>query len=643
MPAFLTIGGVVALVIVWTGWIVWGHVNAVKSAAHRFEEHSRAGNLEAAAHVLDTLLEPELVWAERMARQGLWLSRVPLLGPQVKQIRALVLQGVEAARVAGEAVSIMADVQNDVALAQAVAPEDLFKWNEQTPATRSAVFSALARRADDLELLHVRLQEAQTALTEIPRSSLWPGIATARDQFVSLITGAEQALNVSTPFIALLPELGGFDAPRNYLLILQNNTELRPTGGFWGTFGVLTVQNGAVTHFETDDVYVLDGPAMGGVQFVPPPSAMAKYIQLKDGWFFRDANWSPDVPTSVAQALKMYVAQTTLPNPSSPIVAPRVKFDGAILLNPDVVVRVLEVVGPIQMKGVSFDARWFVEALEYQVEQEFVKEGLATTDRKDIIKPLGEELLRRVEHASGDTFAKVMHAMSTSLDENDILLYSTRPAVQRVIEKRGWAGDMRIHAKHDHFMVVDANLAAYKTDHAIRRSYSYGIARNQAGRLVATLRIDYNHTVPTFDYRTTRYRTYTRVYVPLGSELIRVNGALENDKLLRPDGAPGKADIGEEFGATVFGAFTSVEPGRKGTLTFQYLLPDSVEELVKDGTYTLDVQRQGGVGHVPLSLNLNFGRSISYAYPAEAPDAWFDNAYTVSTTAAPFQSFRVGF
>jgi hypothetical protein len=345
----------------------------------------------------------------------------------------------------------------------------------------------------------------------------------------------------------------------------------------------------------------------------------------------------------VEQALRMYTRQTTLAKPSGPIVAPRVHFDGAVLLNPDVVVRVLQVVGPIAMNGVSFDARWFVEALEYQVEQEFVKQGLATTDRKDIIKPLGEELLRRIERASGETFTGVMHALSESLDENDILLYSTRPMVQRVLEKRGWAGDMRIHAKHDHFMVVDANLAAYKTDHAIRRSYSYGIRRNQAGRLVATLRIDYNHTVPTFDYRTTRYRTYTRVYVPLGSELVRVEGALQNDRLIRPDGAPGTADTSEEFGATVFGAFTSVEPGRKGSLTFQYLLPKAVETMVEEGNYTLDIQRQSGVGHVPISLQLNFGKPITYAQPSETPEYWFDDVYTTTTTALPFQSFHVGF
>ena len=91
----------------------------------------------------------------------------------------------------------------------------------------------------------------------------------------------------------------------------------------------------------------------------------------------------------------------------------------------------------------------------------------------------------------------------------------------------------------------------------------------------------------------------------------------------------------------MFAAFTSVEPGASGSLTFHYLLPERIERQIEKGAYVLDVQRQIGVGRVPLSLNIDFGKQVMAAEPGEARAFWYDDTYTYSTTLDPFQSFQV--
>jgi len=251
-------------------------------------------------------------------------------------------------------------------------------------------------------------------------------------------------------------------------------------------------------------------------------------------------------------------------------------------------------------------------------------------------------LFERFQEADSNVLASVLNDALDLLNNNDILVYSTSPSVQAVFHKQGWSGALRVSDKHDHLMFVDANLSALKTDSVMDRVYTYSVHSDIAGNLIATARIDYNHNGD-FDYRTTRYRTYARVYVPLGSELISVEGSLLDDIKRNPDATPGNVDVYEEAGSTVFGAFTSVEPGATGSIEFVYKLPKRVADLVDAGQYLLNIQRQPGVGDVKLNLNLDFNEPVASAGPEELPEYWFDDSYTYFTTAIPFQTFVVEF
>src|SRR5690606_17160462 len=138
--------------------------------------------------------------------------------------------------------------------------------------------------------------------------------------------------------------------------------------------------------------------------------------------------------------------------------------------------------------------------------------------------------------------------------------------------------------------VVDANIGALKTDRLVDRSRTYQVRERQDGQYEATLRLTYKNN-GFFDYRTTRYRTYVRVYVPIGSELIQSTGFVDQDKSFSYV-AP---QVYAEFDKTVFAGFVSVEPGQERYAELTYLLPPWLQDRIKtEHRYTLTVKKQPG-------------------------------------------------
>jgi len=175
----------------------------------------------------------------------------------------------------------------------------------------------------------------------------------------------------------------------------------------------------------------------------------------------------------------------------------------------------------------------------------------------------------------------------------------------------------------------------------VKRSIVYRIDPKDGG-YQATVAITYTHE-GSFDWKTSRYRTYTRVYTPAGSILVSVDGSLLNDAIRNPQGLPGVVTTESEFGLTSFGTFTSVEPGQTHVLTFVYRLPQSVNDAVKNGSYTLKFFKQIGADPRDVTLHLDFHTPVRSAVPAEPSTAWGDETYSVSSILDTDKEFQVNF
>ena len=251
------------------------------------------------------------------------------------------------------------------------------------------------------------------------------------------------------------------------------------------------------------------------------------------------------------------------------------------------------------------------------MEYGYSQEQIPVEQRKMLVHKLGRALLDKIQNAPPTKWKALLDIIFQSLSDRHILVYDTRPQFQSAIQDQGWSGVVHCADQfettgllpapacvgEDFLMVIDANLAALKTDAAVTRTINYTI-RPSGDKFIGRVSITYNHRGK-FDWRTTRYRSYTRIYLPPGTKFLRGEGAMLKDK----SSEPGIFDVGDELGKMVVGAFLSVEPQSSHTLAAEFELAPLVVEKIKNGMYTLFVQKQAGtLGH-ELTLDLDFGKT----------------------------------
>ncbi|HEU0050851.1 MAG TPA: DUF4012 domain-containing protein, partial [Patescibacteria group bacterium] len=428
--------------------------------------------------------------------------------------------------------------------------------------------------------------------------------------------------------------MAGYPAPKNYLVVLQNADEMRPTGGFLGNVGTVEINAADIQHLEFQDVYAIDNPISGVWKELPPDPIKRQLGQSL--LFFRDSNWSPDFPTSAARMADFYDRELSLAS------VPHQPIDGVIALEPGFFSGLLTMTGPIVIDGTEFNADNFFTQLEYNVEIGFLNQGKTVEQRKQIVSKLGDALIQRLMNLPSSKWGDLLDFFTRSLVQKDVLIYEKDQKILALLDANGWSGRTQ-SPPQDFLWVVDANLAALKTDGVMDKRIQYHVDMTDPNGPTATVTLTYRNTNRTPTWRYTRYRDYVRVYVPDGSQLISSSGAMLND-ITKTGGhvIPGKVDVMHELGKTIFGAFWAIEPGETRQLLFTYRLPSSVVDPWTQGEYQLYVQKQPGAKQ-RLTLDLGFGKNLKAAEPAEAKNEYGDQNYRVSMPLDADRTFDIKF
>ncbi|MDZ4385485.1 MAG: DUF4012 domain-containing protein, partial [Candidatus Moranbacteria bacterium] len=406
--------------------------------------------------------------------------------------------------------------------------------------------------------------------------------------------------------------LGG-NGMRKYLFLFQNNQEMRATGGFIGTYGVLDIFNGNVRNFFIDGIYNPDGQLR---EKVIPPVPIQK---ISAAWSLHDSNWFPDFPKSAEKAAWFY-EKTGGPT-----------VDGVITMTPTVMQKMLEITGPIELPeyGVTVDKDNFVEKIQYEVEVDYDKE---LNKPKQILADLAPKILDKLFNARNfSDIVRTMSVLSESLDEKQILIYSKNSEIEKVLSEQGWSGEI-LDTQKDYVSVVNTNINGYKTDGVVDEKIEHRAEIQSDGSVVDTLIITRHHNGGSLDHDWWNKvnADYMRVYVPKGSILLSAEGqtreyntppldyhalAFKQDAQVRMEEDSLEIDeesgtkIYEDSGKTVFANWVYVSPQETVVIKYKYLLPF---KLGMDGkgkpadAYSLLAQKQAG------SLGSAFTAEIAY-------------------------------
>lgn len=361
---------------------------------------------------------------------------------------------------------------------------------------------------------------------------------------------------------------------RTYLLMLQNNYELRPGGGFLGQYAVVKVKDGEVISTFVEDANLLDQRI--NIK-VTPPYPLTRKLQLKR-WKFRDSNFSPDFPTNAEKAQYFYR-----------LAGGGQKFDGVIAVNSTIFDRALEITGPIQVPGYpeTYTSDGGSLKLQERVEKAYLGDDVAAElkqNRKAIMRPLANEMVKRLTQV--ENIPKAIELGRAELREKDIMLYFKDPELQKVVVDAKWGGVVNTEWKNDYLMLVDANMGALKSDYYMKRAIDY-VVDFTGEKPIATLTHTYTHTATRGDWRTSDYHTYLRAYVPEGSTLLerKLVGSPLTDKA---------------FGKTYFGVFVDTLINGSTAGMIKYQLPDTI----KPENYQLMIEKQSGVGTIPVTITI---------------------------------------
>lgn len=361
---------------------------------------------------------------------------------------------------------------------------------------------------------------------------------------------------------------------RTYLVLFQNNYELRPGGGFIGSFGVLKVKDGSILEFAVHDTGNFDGRIPSTVE---PPYPMRELLRI-DSWKFRDSNYSPDFPTNAKQAEKFYQMGEGSES-----------FDGIVGITTDVLTSFLKVTGPVEVDGYpgSYGGETAVWDLEYQVEKGFIEQNIDRGERKSMMNLLGWKVLDRVKMLSIADRYRLLEVVLADLHEKDIQLFFRDQEISRAVNSAGWSGALDGVWSNDAWASVDANLGAWKSDYFVKRSYEY-VVDFSGEKPTAKFSITYQHTAEQKDWRTNDYQSFLRLYVPKGSWLVASEG-FSSDPV-----------FGEDAGRKTFGAIVNVPLRGEKVVSFTYTLPESVQS----DFYELLIEKQPGLHRIPVSVTI---------------------------------------
>ena len=403
----------------------------------------------------------------------------------------------------------------------------------------------------------------------------------------------------------LIPALAGYPDRSSFLVLFQNNTELRPTGGFLGTYGIMQTRQGEIPRFETHNIYHMDMPLEGKMR-VEPPGPIAQY--LNPDWYMRDSNWSPHWPEAASQIEWFYHKENKMLPPQNRINNFQGVFDGVIGITPEVAADLLSLTGPVEVEGERYNSDNLVDLLQYQVEKGYKKTSRTSWERKEVVGGILKKLKIKLFNLPAKQWSRMLDILNENLTKKNILLYFKNDHHENLVQDLGWGGSVKDFPQ-DYLMVVDSNMAALKTDAAIERSVSYSLDKGVNG-MFADVNIRYSHNQEP-SWKISEYKSYTRILVPRGSELLEADR-----KNLSPSQEEAGINKKNIHGKTSFGTYLRLAPKEIGKLHLKYKLPSRVAKEIKEtGSYELLLQKQPGTVIKDSSIDINLDDKIKSYQP----------------------------
>lgn len=428
---------------------------------------------------------------------------------------------------------------------------------------------------------------------------------------------------------------------KHILVFFQNTAEMRPGGGFIGSYADLTIKNGQLAGIDVRDIYDPDGQL--DLKVVPPQEIKT----MTQDWGARDANWFFDFPTS-AKTVVYFLENSKMYSEKN------VTFDGAIGLNLNVMKSVLGVIGPVPLeeyKVVIDDQNFFKEI---QREVETGKDKIAG-EPKRILKILAPIVLERMKVLSQSQLQDLVERIGKHFSYKDIMIYMKNQDMQYFMEMANVGGSVfRLPNNFwgSYLGVANANVAGGKTDVFMDERIEASIDVDTSGGTFTDLQVTRSHFGEDEKdpwWKATN-KNFIQIYTNPNASFISLKGNDVKNLISKFDYDMNgyvrlpQLELIEKtkifvntyqtwtmqaFGKAVFGTWFNVPAGISKTLRIRYQAPGDKQMTITNGkVFTFVFDKQSGVNtRIKISISAPFGytwvesQSPVFSYENEDPES----------------------
>jgi len=547
--------------------------------------------------------------AARIRTEHVWSGYSHLVMPLVHAVLRIPMgdRGVQAFERMDKLLDVVAEIETELLAVNSsvlsLGSSLLISQSDGKPPAPIVAVDALRKSVPSVR---IKLNLASAHLTSLKNSPAFPlYLPYVQKQIEKAHTNIDtlrQIAEVGERISQLYPFIGGFREKQHVLILLQNSSELRPTGGFIGSLAHLTISEGVLEEIRVEDIYTLDGQLKGHVD---PPLPIRELL-TQEHWYLRDSNWNPDFQKTAETAGFFYEKETGE------------KIDSIVAVTSSLIVRLLKIIGPVDIPSFNdrITADNFYLKSHYYTQANFFP---GSTQKKDFLGGLMEAILQKVKNNPQSGIA-IMGIIHDSLASKDIQLYVANPEGEEIVQQFGWGGktpagstcimpENQPSCQFSYVYINEANMSINKVNAFIDRSDMRLVRISEDGKISETVTRKIQNQ-SRGETGTGVYTTYVRLFFPIHTTLTRLTLdekplPMKDAKDLHPSLPYAELDTSIP-GLIGISVALSVDPERERIIsaTVSYDKPILVD--TKETFVSVFTQKQAGIDQISLTTTIQY-------------------------------------
>ncbi len=389
-----------------------------------------------------------------------------------------------------------------------------------------------------------------------------------------ILKSTHQKLQTNQKIITQLPLILGYDKRQEYLVLLFDNNELRPSGGLIPAYALLTFENGQLIDFQVNDINVLDNQLKGKIS---PPQPLQTYLG-QINWNIKDAAWYPAFTDTARQVVWFYSKSMGQ------------EIDGVIGLDLNFFQQTARSLGPFYLPDINL-------TLDDKnlLKRAFLWGDLETGTQNEIFTSLLKSFFLKLKTLKTTQSPNFLSDLTALADQKSLRFYFNHTQLQATFNQLRWDGPADFPTCQNDCLLIgglltQANLGANRVNYLIQQRLSLNLTVKN-NELIQTISLYTKNPSTSPKWPGGDYKDYLTLYVPNTWQLEEVRLA---DKILDLD----QISIATQSQTLSYSLFQIVPFGQSQTLTFAFSTPlnsplkqlDTVFALIKQaGLKNLDV------------------------------------------------------